>query len=967
MGSSKSPQIRREFLGWDRPALPEAARQLATCYRQAATLDLGRVIVVVPGHRAGRRLQELFAFLAEDEELLLTPPLVVTEGELPEKLYTPKQPFASDVVQDLAWAKALRDLPAKTRQHVVPHPPGDADALRWLQLGKVLRGLHRELAADGLDYAAVLQRGPKLADFNESARWQALTELQQRYHDLLDAQKLWDRQTARLKAVEFREIETDKDIILLGTVDLNDSLRQMLDQIADRVTAYIVAPAELADRFDSHGCLKASAWSDAPIPLRDEQLLQVEGPAEQAETVSRWLAEIGTRYRSDAVVIGVPDESLVPQLQRELEQCGVTARWVEGVRLGETASYRLLAAAVEFASRRRYEDLAALVRHPDLEDWLQSWARTPNLFDQIGENRSAIPQARSLPAQLDRFYNEHLPSHIRLGPTLQKPDWPDLAAAVERIEHWLAPAATDHPLRDWGEVFRKILGDVYGGRTLELDKSADDALHRIIKKILAVCDRLVEVPAALDTASLPAVDAFQVALKPLADEFLPPPPAADAVEILGWLELPLDDAPALLVTSFNEGFVPKSAGADAFLPDRLRRELNLLHNDRRYARDAYAASVLCQSRPELRVVFARRDTNKDPLHPSRLLFACSDETLVARAQRFFGKQRAPAAPRRLLLAPAGEIPNKSSFIVPLPIRPLEATAKIPVTHFKAYLACPYRYYLRHVRKLKAIDDSARELDGGVFGTLLHRVLGAFGRASTDLRDCERAQRIFEFLAEQLDLQAAQLYGQDQHRPALRLQLEQARHRLKAFAACQSELVQAGTNSDYVEKDERGDLEVPFRVNGTSITLVGRIDRIDFHEQQRTIRIVDYKTTDRGQSPEQTHRKGEEWIDLQLPLYRHLWRKAELDVPAEVKEELGYFNLPKQLEKTAFVAAAWDDAVLRNADEKARLVIRKLRGDDPYWPPVYDPVPDYSEYLAAICLDNTFGRPALGADDEGGAE
>src|SRR5437773_401182 len=273
-GSTISP-IAREFLGWDRPALPEAARRLAARNRQDRMLDLGRVIVVVPGQRAGRRLQELLAFFAEDENLRLTPPEIVTEGRLPEMLYTPKQPFANELVQELAWAQALVNLPAERRQPVVPHPPPVTDALRWLELGKVLRRLHVELAADGLDFRAVHTNGPKIADFKEAERWEALVTLQTHYLSLLDNEQLWDIQTARLKAIEFREIRTECDIILLGTVDLNNTLRQMLGEVATHVTAYIVAPEHLADHFDAHGCLAPSMWCDAIVPLRDEQLRQV--------------------------------------------------------------------------------------------------------------------------------------------------------------------------------------------------------------------------------------------------------------------------------------------------------------------------------------------------------------------------------------------------------------------------------------------------------------------------------------------------------------------------------------------------------------------------------------------------------------------------------------------------------------------------------------------------------------------
>ncbi|MCI0682766.1 MAG: PD-(D/E)XK nuclease family protein [Gemmataceae bacterium] len=996
--------------------MPEAARRLWGRYRQGNTLDLGRVIVVVPGQRAGRRLQELLAYLAEDEHLRFTPPEVVTEGKLPEMLYTPKLPFATDIVQDLAWASVLRDLPATQRQHLAPHPPAAGDTLRWLELAKALRGLHRELAADGLDFAAVVKHGPRLDTFNESARWKTLAELQRRYLLLLDQQLLWDIQTARLKAIEFREVNTESDVILLGTVDLNTTLRQMLDQVADKVTAYVVAPEDFSNRFDKHGCLIPEAWSDASVPLRDEQLRQVGDPEQQADAVTDWLAELGGRFRSDEVVIGVPDEALVPSLQRQLQQCGVRARWVEGARLAEAGPFRLLAAAAEFAGGRRYEDLAALVRHPDVEEWLgkqksevrgqKSEVRSQESVGKPQDERSeswgsgagklqgSPPRAQSLPAQLDRFYNEHLPSRMRGSIAFANSTaWPDLAPALTAIEQWLAAAAGEHPLRRWAQVFRELLDTVYGDRELVLDRPADEVLHRTLSKLLNECERLQAAPEALDTAPLSAADAFRIAMGPLGEEYLPPPAEPDAVEILGWLELPLDDSQGLVVTSFNEGFVPKSTGADAFLPNRLRRELNLLHNERRYARDAYATSVLCHARPELRVVFGRRDTRNDPLQPSRLLFACPDDQLVDRARRFFGEPQAPAGPRRLLLAPEGTIPAESAFKAPKPTdwnRP----ERISVTRFKAYLACPYRYYLRHVRKIEAIDDAARELDGKAFGNLLHRVLGAFGKAAPDLRDSDRPEQIFEFLDAELLAQAWKVYGPDQRRPAIRLQLEQARQRLRTFASCQVELARTGWRIIHVEDDQhdedhtkRAELEVPFPVGGAAVSLVGRIDRIDFHETTSTIRILDYKTADSAEKPDQTHRdrKGwlvdaagnlvrldadsadrdrKGWIDLQLPLYRLLCRDRRLKLPAAASIQLGYFNIPKKLEETAVAVAEWDEIVLADAEDVARAVVRQI-ASGVFWPPVYDPVPEYAEDLAPICLDNTYGRPVLSDDDAGG--
>ena len=111
-----------------------------------------------------------------------------------------------------------------------------------------------------------------------------------------------------------------------------------------------------------------------------------------------------------------------------------------------------------------------------------------------------------------------------------------------------------------------------------------------------------------------------------------------AIELLGWLELPWDDAPALVVTTFNEGCVPASINSDLFLPNALRVRLGLQDNARRYARDAYALSVLLATRERLDLIVARRNSEGDPLPPSRLLFATDAETLASRALAWFSRR-----------------------------------------------------------------------------------------------------------------------------------------------------------------------------------------------------------------------------------------------------------------------------------------------------------------------------------------
>ena len=46
----------------------------------------------------------------------------------------------------------------------------------------------------------------------------------------------------------------------------------------------------------------------------------------------------------------------------------------------------------------------------------------------------------------------------------------------------------------------------------------------------------------------------------------------------------------------------------------------------------------------------------------------------------------------------------------------EPVTELPVTAFRDYLTCPFRFYLRRILKLQAADDSAAELDGAQFGS-----------------------------------------------------------------------------------------------------------------------------------------------------------------------------------------------------------------------------------------------------------
>ena len=192
--------------------------------------------------------------------------------------------------------------------------------------------------------------------------------------------------------------------------------------------------------------------------------------------------------------------------------------------------------------------------------------------------------------------------------------------------------------------------------------------------------------------------------------------------------------------------------------------------------------------------------------------------------------------------------------------------------------------------------------------------------------------------------------------AVAVQVEQLRLRLAAFARWQAAHAAEGWRILRVEAqpEEPG---AAFVVDGAPMSHRGRIDRIDLREASGELLVLDYKTGDRAKSPEQAHRQGDDWIDLQLPLYRHLLPALGI----EGRTKLGYVVLRTSTAAVGLLEAPWSEEDLQSADRTAEEVIRKVRQGS-FWPPTR-PAPEYFEELAAICGDGPFGAAVVATPDE----
>ncbi len=967
-------QDRRFFLGFDRPPLVSATNWLIDNYAQPdgspRCLDMRELIVAVPTARAQTRLLQLLIQAAEKHDLLFTPPTITTIGDLPEHLYVAEKLLATDLAQQIAWSKALEATPAEEIKCLVGR--AEVEELNdWQPLAIVLSQLHSRLANDIWSFHSVAREVKKIKAFlkGEEERWNALREIQKRYYEILGKVDLWDRQAARnwaaygllLEKPEIR-CRADRKIVMLGAADLNRSLAQMLNQVSrqadDQVTILVAAPESLAERFDAFGSLITEKWLEVPIKLDSSQLLIVDQPADQAFAAAHYITNLNPQFASDEITIGVPDLSLVPQLERSLNAVGLNHRNLSGRALAETGPVRLMIACREYLRFQDYETFAALLRHPDIFCWIA---------DRV-ENGSWL-------GKLDKHQNDNLPGNIGVrdrqpfgDPQKLRQNFiagdessekraarnADTCELLNEIHSHVAAlleplVGLAAPIADWTRPWSQILIDIYGQRVMDKNDLQDRQVIKACDAIYSALGNQKQVPPGFGTV-VSAIQALDWAIEAAAESKVVPPPIPDAIELAGWLDLALDDAPVMVVTGMNDEHVPESQIGHPFLPNGLCEELGILDNNRRFARDAYALTVIRSVRDHLLLIAGRRDEIGEPKKPSRLLFTEDDQSSALRAKAFFGYKGKDDS--RFWLFDPRQLPDTQQFHVPFANCASPPTS-LTVTSFKEYLKCPYRFYLQKILKLNPLADDWRELSGGTFGDLIHDVLEAFGKS--DVKDETNIGHIRDFLNAALDKSVQKRFA-GSRLPAVRIQVEQLRSRLHKFSEQQAERREQGWQ--IVSTEEL--LEHKWMIDGEPFIIRGKIDRVDRHEGNGRIAVWDYKSSDSGDLPGPAHLTRNGWKDLQLPLYRHLVKEVAAVKGADFSNMImGYVLLPKNLAQTGFKIADWSPQELESADMLAIDVIRKIRGGI-FWPP-NPKMPQYAEDFAAICQDRVFERDNLWED------
>lgn len=893
--------------------MPQAVAWLAAGWKDAGPLDLSGLLVIVPTGQSGRRLREALAAHAAARGQAVFAPKVI----LPEALAT-LGPAASGVASRLAsqlgWIRVLRNLPLEEFRAVFPVDPPARDfewarrlAAQFLHLQSTLAEVGRRIADVGAGAGE---------DFPESMRWSQLSLLEKLYDRELADRNLRDAQAAKLAFAAAPSLPADiRRIVVLATPDPLPLAVRILASHAENVPVEVVVfgPAEESpeELFDEWGRPRAAVWAQR-WPAWTEFERQVRLCSDPAEQAGR-IVELAQRYTVPAgmLALGIADPEVLAPLENGLDRAGVPSFNPEGRPRRRDALYPLLALLADLTRDDSFATAVALLQCPDVLTWLRN---------RIGPGFSPAALLR----ELDELHARHLPS--------------TLAAACEHVDKFPAAAValstvnalrTDLTRGEFPANALTVLATLFDGRRAVADPSGAESANAWLEVAAEVEDALTAFPG------LPVVEGWALALAQFAEAVRFDDKPEAALELNGWLELLWEDAPHVVVAGFNDGLVPEAVVGDAFLPELLRERLGLKTNGVRFARDGYLLAALAAARAadgRLDLLVGKVSSAGDPLRPSRLLLQCADAELPRRIRFLF---------RKVATAQAS-LPWTRAW----PLRPRVAPppGKISVTALRDYLACPFRFYLRHVLRMEAIDLEKTELDARDFGTLLHSALQVLGEDER-LRVCPDETVLRDALLAAFERNVRSRFGARLTLPLV-VQFESARQRLRQAAKVQARECAAGWSVERVE------WSFGFPLGG--LVVRGKIDRIDRHRDGR-VRVLDYKTSDSPVSPVAAHlgpvrpaaapwarlvvgKRERRWLDLQLPLYR---RAVADEFGASV--ECGYFNLPKAAGETE--VSWWNDFPpgLQEAAENCAEHVAAAVVAGEFWPPAEPPAREDADW------------------------
>ncbi|MGA7721224.1 MAG: PD-(D/E)XK nuclease family protein [Ignavibacteriaceae bacterium] len=207
-----------------------------------------------------------------------------------------------------------------------------------------------------------------------------------------------------------------------------------------------------------------------------------------------------------------------------------------------------------------------------------------------------------------------------------------------------------------------------------------------------------------------------------------------------------------------------------------------------------------------------------------------------------------------------------------------------ISQLETYALCPYKYMAERILKLKALDEPTEDIEALEMGSLLHNILYKFYKqirekgiilAEADEEHFKFAEKFLFEIAEKI-VDDANLHSPlafyekekvlgvngDRKNSILYKFLQEERNNKEGFIPEYFEFNFGGNERRTGGKETLQEIKID------SVSVVGKIDRIDIDKGKKKFKVIDYKLS--GKKPSVTDLQ--QGISLQLPLYLYAARQ-----------------------------------------------------------------------------------------------
>ncbi len=911
------------LLGWDECLLTKAAAWL-----WQRNEDFPKSLVVVPTAQAGWRLRREICEIAAQEGCVVFGLTIVTPAHF---LEIDDAGMADDGIELLAWFDVLEGVDDWSRYAAAFPQAPEADGL--MGLAKTMRDLRHSLQSSGLlirDAARPLMHG------GDTDRWQVLVALE----DLVERKlQHWGYESRSLVMKE----------LLLG--------RRVLPSLAEANRVFLVGIAEAVEvawaQWERHGDVTHLLGAEEG----DRACFDRRGVPNDTwlERVSPFPGRDGMR---GSVIVSAGGRSLARQCVAHFAEQEVVANEVSLISCDAELDGEILRAFGHegWVLHRPGQVIDA----PHAGEWLRHWCAWLKTMD-LGDLAGILPMPET--ACLTDICCKKLASSLA---ELRDQWLVRIPEDVERVGHLRVKGASASV-----EVLQKGLEDLLEWRRKFLDDEwevlLDEIFSRWIEKNLLAADVATERMAMLQKwrpirKLLAKPNHFWMEL--LCSDW--PQPTAEAptdrvMDVQGWLEAAFDKSPHLVLLGLSDGIVPSSPSNDTWLGESARKILKLATGESRAARDAYLYHALCANRAvhgRVDIFLSKTAGDGSVRRPSRILLQGKGRELAERVRHLFSHVEENA----LDLTWQQDWQWQINWDA-MPGKAIEKGRSLSVTALRDYLACPFRFYLKHALHLQEREPDRGEWNRRDFGNIMHLVLENWGN-HPEARDLHEERALREWLIAELDRIVARYYGEN---PAVAIRIQQTAlaHRLQWFAQRQCE--------HYAQGWRIKEIEVPFSLVIGQWTIRGKVDRIDQNTASGRWHLWDYKSGNlrsgivgehgklvRASTVIPAHLANDPrlfqpdgktmWTNLQLPLYAASGLTSE-------HPEIGYISMGESEGKISFDPwSDYDESLTKSAQDCMAMILEAI-DQKIFWPPAEKPkYDDFKGLTAGATLAEMIARP-----------